>query len=68
MICKRCQGLMVVDCFANEKEWARDPIWRCITCGEIVDRLILINRTLRNRSLPRRRRFKLVSLIRQKNI
>ena len=48
MICHRCQGLM---CPCDLRDWAGgkgEGFWgalRCITCGEIVDQVILSNRT-----------------------
>lgn len=47
-ICKRCGGLMV-PCFTNSlileiTESVRDPSWRCVNCGEWLDKTILSNR------------------------
>ncbi len=47
MLCRRCRGLMVRDCFIDllddtGKMWFLG--WRCMVCGEIVDSVILINR------------------------
>jgi hypothetical protein len=42
MKCNRCGGLMVYENFFNPIE---DFLgWRCISCGEIVDQVILENR------------------------
>ena len=40
--CHRCEGVMVYQKFYGPHEhfWG----WRCISCGEIVDRIILENR------------------------
>jgi hypothetical protein len=49
--CKRCKGAMVYDKFygAQEQFWG----WKCLTCGEIVDPVILENRLLlRTGSVP----------------
>jgi hypothetical protein len=42
--CQRCKGAMVYDKFygAQEQFWG----WKCLTCGEIVDPVILENRQL----------------------
>ena len=46
MHCTRCQGTMVMDYFLDMEDssevWM--PGWRCITCGEVVDPLILKHR------------------------
>jgi hypothetical protein len=47
MRCNRCQGLMVFDRFLDVcgemgRLWFRG--WRCLSCGEIVDPVILSNR------------------------
>jgi len=40
--CHRCEGVMVFQKFYGPHEhfWG----WRCISCGEIVDQIILENR------------------------
>ena len=49
MICHRCQGLMYP---FELRDWVggrgRDPwdAWQCIACGEIVDPVIVNNRSL----------------------
>jgi hypothetical protein len=42
MRCNRCGGIMVHEKFYGicEHFWG----WRCLTCGEIVDQVILENR------------------------
>ena len=48
MKCHRCHGLMVVDHFIDMEEtgglWMRG--WRCVTCGEVVDPMIMRHRIL----------------------
>ena len=48
MKCHRCHGLMVVDHFIDMEEtgglWMRG--WRCVTCGEVVDPMIMRHRML----------------------
>lgn len=58
MPCVRCRGLMVaeflVESANDELEDAR--AWRCVNCGELVDRQVLRNRhnrTGRHSPLPR---------------
>jgi hypothetical protein len=58
MNCQRCHGLM----YATElKDWhggvGQDhcPAFRCIACGEIVDPLILLNRSARHEPRGRSR-------------
>ena len=46
MRCTRCRGLMVGEFFvdrANEGHEGLSP-WRCVNCGELVDRRVLNNR------------------------
>ncbi len=45
MRCSRCRGLMVHENFYT-LEIANLYEWRCVACGEIVDRVILKNRTM----------------------
>ena len=42
MKCHRCNGMMVFEKFYGDCEYFLG--WRCITCGEIVDQVILENR------------------------
>jgi hypothetical protein len=66
MCCGRCQGLMVFDRFLDlygdtGRLWFRG--WRCVACGDIVDPVVLRNRT---RPLPRvraRRTHRQVALV-----
>lgn len=48
MKCGRCHGLMVIDHFIDMEEtgglWLRG--WRCVTCGEVVDPMIMRHRML----------------------
>ncbi|HXX75450.1 MAG TPA: hypothetical protein VEI50_10000 [Nitrospiraceae bacterium] len=49
MRCTKCEGLMVSDHLIDIKEssipmWMKG--WRCIACGNIVDRLILRHRMI----------------------
>ena len=46
MKCNRCGGLMSYEKFYSE-ELEAFLGWRCVACGEIVDRVILRNRTRR---------------------
>jgi hypothetical protein len=40
--CNKCGGIMSYEKFYSEREefWG----WRCISCGEIVDQVVLENR------------------------
>jgi hypothetical protein len=64
MGCRRCEGLMVKDCLTDlacEGERVMGPIYRCVSCGEVVDRVILTNRLpSRPRSHPHTRQFTVV--------
>ena len=42
MKCHRCNGMMVYEKFYGDCEYFMG--WRCVTCGEIVDDVILENR------------------------
>lgn len=45
MRCDRCQGLLVLDhCFDLFDYEISMKAWRCISCGDIVDDVILRNR------------------------
>ena len=48
MICERCSGLMTMDRYINAEspELAWMELWRCLTCGNVVDPQIRINRLL----------------------
>ncbi len=55
MNCPRCSGWMVHENFyglEDEYAWFY-PGWRCVYCGEIVDKVILSNRKVVSR--PHRR-------------
>jgi hypothetical protein len=43
MTCHRCESIMVHEKFYGYEEhfWG----WRCISCGDIVDRIVLENRS-----------------------
>ena len=43
MKCDRCNGSMVFEHFYSEEGEFRG--WRCIICGEIIDQVILENRS-----------------------
>lgn len=43
MRCPRCHGLMAYERFMNKLEFFLG--WRCVNCGEIVDMVIVENRT-----------------------
>jgi hypothetical protein len=48
MFCQRCRGLMVRDRFMDFWDEGGQMYfsgWRCVVCGEIVDSVILANRT-----------------------
>ncbi len=61
MGCPRCQSLMVQETFVD---WESDTGalyftgWRCITCGDIVDPLIVQNRICRPEPVHGRARSK----------
>ena len=45
MKCTRCDGLMVQDSFLDMLATERGfDAWRCISCGDIVDAVVLANR------------------------
>ena len=46
MKCNRCGGLMIYERFPSQvvEDFSG---WRCVACGEIVDEVILKNRTKR---------------------
>lgn len=58
MICHRCQGFMVAEALHDQgegKEYDSSSAFRCISCGEIIDPVILENRRC-NRGQTNRRR------------
>ena len=46
MKCRRCGGLMVYENFYT-LEIANLYEWRCVPCGEVIDKVILENRSMR---------------------
>ncbi len=47
MHCPRCKGLMVLDPYVDLWDHRRRSpvlVWRCITCGEMLDPVIASNR------------------------
>ena len=46
MKCNKCGGLMIYERFLSH-EFEDFSGWRCVACGEIVDEVILKNRTKR---------------------
>ena len=44
MKCNKCGGLMIYERFLSQ-EFEDFSGWRCVACGEIVDEVILKNRT-----------------------
>jgi len=56
MRCTKCEGLMVSDHLIDIKEssipmWMKG--WRCVACGNIVDRLILRHRMIQEAGATR---------------
>jgi hypothetical protein len=48
MTCPRCKGLLVRDRFFDLQDTALHiDAWRCVSCGDVLDPVILANR--RNR-------------------
>jgi uncharacterized Zn finger protein len=45
MNCLRCAGLMVRDDLQDETGLERFAAWRCVICGEVLDPVILENRS-----------------------
>ena len=54
MDCTRCSGQMKSEFFMDRAEraipWSYEG-WRCVLCGEVVDPVILMNRSLRGERL-----------------
>jgi len=42
MSCRRCHGLMIREHLAKSRAWSW--WWRCLNCGDLVDRVILRHR------------------------
>ena len=61
--CHRCQGLMCPEDFLDRATAPRNHdsvgAWRCITCGEIIDPIIVVNRLGRSSQRSERRQTKL---------
>ena len=57
MTCTRCKGLMVVDDLVDLQESCL-PMWmrglRCVSCGNVVDPLIMRNRMIQRSGALRR--------------
>lgn len=45
MNCSRCTGLMIRDDLQDETALGRFVAWRCLICGEVLDLVILQNRS-----------------------
>ena len=45
MHCSRCTGLMIRDDLQDETGLDRFVAWRCLICGEVLDPVILENRS-----------------------
>lgn len=62
MKCPRCKGLMLEDWFQDIQDEAGKMSfegYRCLACGEVVDAVILKNRSLGAVGVPVRRRRRL---------
>jgi hypothetical protein len=48
MRCRRCRGLMVKDRLYDlyDTQWQLNA-WRCVACGDLLDQVILRNRSVR---------------------
>jgi uncharacterized Zn finger protein len=63
MHCSRCHGTMTLERFCDQYDETGQLCfmgWRCLTCGEVVDPVIMRNRreraaTVSKRHRPRRR-------------
>lgn len=44
MTCRRCCGMMVADRFLDAPGRTAQLMWRCVSCGDMIDPVILINR------------------------
>jgi uncharacterized Zn finger protein len=47
MHCPRCGGMMVSEFVSDlHNVWQEDQtdMWRCVSCGEMIDPLVMINR------------------------
>jgi hypothetical protein len=64
MDCPRCKSMMIEDVFedlSDDTGLLSFPGWRCVTCGEILDPLIMKNRAARPSPLVGRARQKLAA-------
>lgn len=61
MNCRRCRGLMcAVDLLVTASNAQDDYLcgWRCISCGEIIDPVIVRNRSRTKNQKPAHRLFR----------
>ena len=68
MHCERCRGLMVVDRFTDlldETGQITFRGWRCVCCGEIVDPVIVTNRTRTHEPSSKPRHTRLLTWVGQ---
>ena len=58
MKCPKCDGLMIYEKFFDMEESSRFFFygWRCISCGNIVDKTIMVNRVHTNPVVERKKR------------
>ena len=66
MPCRRCSGLMVADRFTDlldETGQITFGGWRCVSCGEIVDPVILSNRQRRATAVSKPRHARLLTWV-----
>ncbi len=54
MKCPRCAGLRVPEIICEGG--TRIPAWRCLHCGDVIDRVIVLNRQRHRHPLPGRAR------------
>jgi hypothetical protein len=69
--CRRCSGMMIAtyaDLLSRSQTGEDVIVWRCVNCGDYVDRQVLMNRSaqeerpmvpageVRHRSIPQRAR------------
>jgi hypothetical protein len=59
MDCPRCHGVMALERFCDLYDETGQLCfmgWRCLTCGEVIDPVIVRNRQRRQSPLPERTR------------
>jgi hypothetical protein len=59
MTCTRCDGLMVLERFEDIKDDTGQinfHAWHCLVCGEILDEVIITNRSNHQKPMPHRNR------------